>query len=188
MRLKYIEFDFENCDSIRIDGKYVGNFLVEDIRTVIRRTACNSVDRMDVAHTFAIEIHKDANVERYAFGQDGNEDFKEMTFDRFDEYGDITSVHFVLEEKVSSKDGVTLTEDSYDYYVDWTGECDYINDSQKNYISSLGHLYIVINDNKTIDDYFDMDMVESESDMEHHFKLLEIGNKYHEIKKQKDGE
>lgn len=64
MKLKYIEFVFENCDSIKIEGKYIGDFLVDNLETSIKRIACNSIDKIDVANTIAIEIHKDANKER----------------------------------------------------------------------------------------------------------------------------
>ena len=98
MKLTYIEFVFENCDSIKIEGKYIGDFLVDDLKTSMQRIACNSIEKIDTANTVAIEIHKDANKERYQFGQSHIETFKEMTFDRFKAYGDITSIQFELEE------------------------------------------------------------------------------------------
>ena len=76
MKLTYIEFVFENCDSIKIEGKYIGDFLVDNLTTSIKRIACNSIEKMDVANTVAIEIHKDANKERYSFGQSNIEYFK----------------------------------------------------------------------------------------------------------------
>ena len=54
MKLKNITFIFENCDSITIDGKYIGYFLVDDMHTSIERIACNVIERMDTADTFAI--------------------------------------------------------------------------------------------------------------------------------------
>ena len=61
MKLTYIEFVFENCDSIKIEGKYIGDFLVDDLKTSMQRIACNSIEKIDTANTVAIEIHKDAN-------------------------------------------------------------------------------------------------------------------------------
>ena len=84
MKLTYIEFIFENCDSIKIEGKYIGYFLVDDLKTSIKRIASNSIEKMDSANycsdrnTIKMRIKK-----RYAFGQNHIEDFKEMTFDRF---------------------------------------------------------------------------------------------------------
>ena len=43
MKLKNITLVFENCDSITIDGKYVGEFIVDDIHTSIERIACNAI-------------------------------------------------------------------------------------------------------------------------------------------------
>ena len=95
MRLKNITFVFENCDTITIDGKYIGDFLVADLKTEIRRIACNAIERMDIAGTIAIEIHKDANKEYYQFGQNQYEKFKTKVFDRLAD-NDITSIEFEL--------------------------------------------------------------------------------------------
>ena len=35
MKLKNVEFVLENCDRIIVDGKYMGDFIVEDIETSI---------------------------------------------------------------------------------------------------------------------------------------------------------
>lgn len=47
MKLKNITLVFENCDSITIDGKYVGEFIVDDIHISIERIACNAIERID---------------------------------------------------------------------------------------------------------------------------------------------
>ena len=60
MRIKYIELTLENCEVVTIDGKYIGDFLVDDISTSISRLACNWVGKVDWAGLVAIEIHKDA--------------------------------------------------------------------------------------------------------------------------------
>ena len=49
MRLKYIELTLENCEVVTIDGKYIGDFLVDDISTSISRLACNWVGKVDWA-------------------------------------------------------------------------------------------------------------------------------------------
>ena len=92
MKLKNITFTFENCEMITIDGKYIGSFLVDEIKTSIQRVACNAIIQMDIAKVIAIEIHKDANKYTNTFGR------KLMAFDRFLEYDDITSIEFELVE------------------------------------------------------------------------------------------
>lgn len=166
--LKEITFVFENCDYITIDGKYVGHFLVDDIKTSFERIACNSISKMDVAETFVIEIHKDANKERYPFGQlDGMvwANYKHSIFDRFMEY-DITSIEFVLNEK------------EYSFYVTWNGDDDQMNDSQSNYISKDGNLYVVISKDKKVEDFFDLDEFDDSDYMDVHFDLNDVGDKY----------
>lgn len=178
MKLKYIEFILENCDSIKIEGKYIGNFLVEDIKTSIQRIACNAINRMDTANTFVIEIHKDANKERYQFDQTQREDFKQMTFDRLTSSNDITSIEFELEEAYPSEQSAAPCREHYHYYVKWEGESDYTNEAQKTYLSMDGNLYIVIADGKKIEDIFDINEIEDKEYMDFHFDMCNIGDKY----------
>ena len=152
MNLKQITFIFENCDSIKIEGIYIGDFLIDDITTSIRRISINSIDRIDIANTVAIEIHKDANKERYEFDLNDDSDFRQMTFDRFKEYGDITSIQFELEDNHIGKGQSLCTK--YYYYVNWTGDSKYTNAAQKTYVDPCGNLYIVIADGKGIEDFF----------------------------------
>ena len=177
MKLKNITFIFENCDSITIDGKYIGEFLVDDIYTSIERIACNAINRIDTANTFAIEIHKDANKERYQFDQTDYEDFKEMTFDRLNVCHNITSIQIDLIEDYV-EEGQVPREEHYDYYVNWTGESDYINNAQTNYLSDCGNFYIVIADGKKIEDFFDMEEINDEEYMDFHSSMCDLGDVY----------
>lgn len=177
LKIKYIEFIFENCDSIRIEGKYIGDFLVDNLTTSIKRIACNSIEKMDVANTVAIEIHKDANKERYPFGRSNIEYFKEMTFDRLKSYEDITSIQFELEEDYV-KEGQSPRREYYDYYVSWTGDNEYVNEAQKTYLSKSGNLYVVIADKKNIEDFFCLEDIEDEEYVDFHFDMLDVGDEY----------
>ena len=113
MKVKNVTLVFENCDYITIDGKYIGNLLLDDLHTRFRRIACNSIDKIKTANTIAIEIHKYANKERYQFDQTDYEDFKQMTFDRLSAYNDITSIQFELVEDYV-EEGQVPRVDSYD--------------------------------------------------------------------------
>lgn len=175
MKLRNITFIFENCDSITIDGKYVGYFLVDDIKTSISRIGCNAINRMDICHTFAIEIHKDANKERYAFDQTHIESFKGMTFDRIKKYGDITSIQFELYNAYAQV-GEEVSVENYDYYIEWTGDSEYTNASQKAYISNGGSLYITIGE-KDVEDYFDMEFINNETSVSFYFDMLDVEEK-----------
>lgn len=177
MKLKYIIFTLENCDTIKIDGKYIGYFLADDIRTSISRVACNAINRMDVTYTFAIEIHRDANKERHEFGQEQLDSFKQMTFERLNSCTDITGIEFELYDN-HVETGEPQRVEHYDYLVHWTGESDYKNSSQKNYLSKEGNLYIVIAENKDIEDFFDKEEIDDCVAMDFHFDMLDIGDIY----------
>lgn len=153
MKLKKITFVFENCDCITIDGKYVGRFLVDDLHTEFRRVACNSIEKVETANIFVIEIHKDANKERYQFDQEQIEDFKQTVFDRLKSFNDITSIKFELEGNCIEDEGIGYAE-NYSYYVNWVGKSEYSNEAQTNYMSNDGNFYIVISEGKTIEDFF----------------------------------
>ena len=177
MKLKYITFILENCDSITIDGKYVGDFIVADIKTEIKRIASNAINKIDFVDMFAIEIHKDANKERYQFDQTDFADWKQMTFDRLNKYHDIVSIEFELYDDYAEEDETPCIE-HYAYYVDWTGDSDEINNAQNNYVSKDGHLYIVISANKTIEDFFDKEEIDDSDYMDFHFSMCNVGDIY----------
>lgn len=177
MKLKYIEFVFENCDYIKIEGKYIGDFLVDNLSTSVKRIACNSIDNVNIANIIAIEIHKDANKGRYQFDQEDSDDFQQMIFDRLTKYNDITSIQFELEETYI-EEGQAPCIKHYDYYVDWTGDSEYTNEAQKTYLSKMGNLYIVIADGKKIEDFFELENIEDDEYMDFHFSMLDIGDRY----------
>lgn len=177
MKLKYITFTLENCDQITIDGKYIGDFYVGDIKSEIKRIACNSIMKMDIMKEFAIEIHKNANKEHYALGL---EECKHTVFEILASYNDITSIEFELEEQYV-EDGKIPKFEHYEYFVNWTGDSDFVNDSQKSYISKPGHLYIVIDKNSKIEDYFDKEEIDDEETMRFHFDMCDVGDKENKI-------
>lgn len=175
MKLKEITFVLENCDLITIDGKYIGNFIVEDIRTSIQRIACNSIEKMDVAHTLAIEIHKDADKTHYAFGIEDY--YKESVFDRIISYDDITSIQFELVDEYT-EESQEPTVEHYDYFIDWVEGDNQENDAQKSYVSKVGNLYIVIADGKNIEDFFDKEVIDDSEYMDFVCSMYNIGDKY----------
>lgn len=176
--LKEITFIFENCEYITIDGKYVGDFLVDDIKTSFARIACNYIGKQVSADTFVIEIHKDANKERNPFNELDDtvwgESHKHPTFNRF-KGCDITSIEFVLEKEVDEN---TMRTEKYKYYTTWTGDDWQINEAQSNYISKDGNLYVVIAEDKKVEDFFDLEEINDSEYMDFHFDMLDIGDKY----------
>ena len=152
---------------MKIDGKYIGYIIADDIKTCIKRNGCNAVNKLDFANTVAIEIHKDANKERYAFGIE-DIDFKEHVFDRLRKYEDIVDVQIELYDDYEENGEVSV----YRYLVDWTSESDFENPAQKTYLSKCGNLYIVISGEKDITDFFDIDDIDDDEYMKSYFKML----------------
>ena len=177
MKLKNLTLIFENCDYVTIDGKYIGNFIVDDLHTCFRRIACNAIDKVDTANTIAIEIHRDANKERYHFDQTQYENLRHKTFSRIEEYDDITHIEFELEEDYVEEGKIPRVE-RYEYCVGWVGDSDYENEAQTSYISNGGNMYLVIAENKGIEDFFDMEEINDIDAMDFHFSMCDIGDKY----------
>ena len=168
MKLQNLEFIFENCDVIKFSGRYIGDFIVSDIVTSVERIASNSIQEMKTAKTIAIEISKDANIPRYAFDQSKIAEYKQMKFDRFKEYSDITAIEFDLYDELSDE------RRHYHYYTDWCGDSDYENTAQSVYISKPGNLYLVINSETNVLQFFDVNAIDDEEHMKFKFTMYDI--------------
>lgn len=178
MRLKYIELTLENCEVVTIDGKYIGDFLVDDISTSISRLACNWVGKVDWAGLVAIEIHKDADEEYYFLdGRKGNK------FSRLTTWNDITHIDICLENDVEED---SATSQTYSYAIDWADGNDGENKNQESYISDLENLYIYINskkssNNKGIFDFFDKEAINDKDYSHFRFLMCDIGKEDEEV-------
>jgi hypothetical protein len=96
---------------------------------------------MDICESFCIAINSEANKDYYHF-ENKDEDYKQKAFERLS-HGDITSVNIIYDDE--AKDS---------FYVKWTGESDYINESQDTYVSNNGDLFIVISEEYDVKTFF----------------------------------
>ena len=135
MRLNWITFLFANQDHLSIEGIHIGDFLIDEVKQIVNRTAMDSIDVVNIAHQFALEISKDANVDFYEFEDTETEAIK--VFDRLKE-NDITEIIFELEDE---EDVMQLS-----FMMSWSEDDDYTNLYQETLISKFGHLYISVND------------------------------------------
>ena len=135
MRLNWITFSFGNQDALTIEGVNVGDFLIDEVKQIVNRTDVDSIDVVNVAHQFAIEISKDANVDFYEFGDTETQAIK--VFDRLKE-NDITEIVFELAD---DEEVIQLS-----FMLSWSEDDDYTNLYQETLISKFGHLYISVND------------------------------------------
>lgn len=168
-RLLELKFQLENCDWITIPGKYIGSFCVTDIKKCISRQASNYIGEYDVAESIIIEIHKDANAFHKQFGEIQN--YGHTKFKRLMEWNDITGIEFSIE---TSLENGLVTKTYYSYIVDWCEKDDFNNQYQKTYLSTLGHLYVVISAARDIFDVFDNDEINNQEWMDKRFNIMSV--------------
>ena len=136
MTLNCVLFMFGNGDCVKVDGKYVGRFFVDETRHTISRVTIEEFCIMDVAHEFGIEIYKDANVDFYEFEDEETEPVK--LFERFKE-NDLAAINFSLNDD----EGQVI---ECDFSLPWSDKDEYTNENQETLESKFGHLYITVND------------------------------------------
>lgn len=164
IQYKQINLVLENCDVISIPGNTIGNFELSNIQRYIKRVAVNSILDYNVANKVILEICSEANTNYQEFNQEDDQ-FTHSKFDRLINYKDITAI------ELEYKDG-TKSE----FYVDYDCETDFEdNKNEKVYLSKLGNLYIVIEKDKTIEDYFDINELNDSQKILFHKNMLNIG-------------
>ena len=151
--IKHIDIVLENCDVIRIDGKHLGFFVMDNIRKRAGVIACNAFSVYEIANDVFIEISPQANRGYHPLGIESETDYP---FDRLLRHNDITSIE------------IETDDESLHYFVDWTGGSAYDNESQTGVIGKNGCLYLVISQTKTAKEYFN-------DDLEKPFKPWEYG-------------
>ena len=144
MKLKYITFEFDNFDEHTIEGEYVDYLRIEDIQTSFVSCAPGDVDRLDFVGSFSVEINSKANTVHHNPNAGNREYFPFKWLG----YGDITQIKFELEDD----------DRKYSFPVMWS-DTPSVNDFQKNYISKHGNMYIVINEHKGIEDFFNKELI-----------------------------
>ena len=180
-RLNEITFGLENCESITVQGKYVGEFRATDFRKEIARVAMNAICEQEVCEKFFLELHRDADKEYAPFGID---DSKTTVFRRLTEFGDITSIQFTLtDDDVYYECKVASDENTKecDYLLVYDSEYDSLganNRNQKSFLSDNGWLYIVVSKGKEeVRDIFDMNEINSADYAKFVEDMYDIGDK-----------
>lgn len=150
-KIASVEFGLENCEVLSIEGKYIGNFSVQNLKSSIKKHY-DSITHMTTCDLFAIAISKEANKDYFAFDI---EEFKHNTFKRLSN-GDICSVDLIYDD--GSKD---------EFYIDWVGESEYKNEAQDSYVSKLGDLYIVVSKDQNVASCFGNWHIDEEKGFSH---------------------
>lgn len=150
--VKEIKIIFENCESFTLQPEDVGQFQLSGITPMIQRIGCNCVAEIQLVKHVEMELFKEANMYYHFWDEEPRK-----KFDRLMNWNDIT--------------GITLTYDDdskLELYVSYKDAYDGLgadNLNQHVYESSLGNLYIVVDETKTIEDCFQMSLIENEDEM-----------------------
>ncbi|MBO5435945.1 hypothetical protein J6A31_09135 [bacterium] len=133
-----IEFVFENCEGLTIDGSHLNYLSITDVRPQYHYSANSSFIRMDIAHEICIQINSDGNGTYYPFNVRENAREK---FDRITKFDDISQINLTIGEAdyVPHKEIISITPI-------WTGDDDMTNAAQTSRINEDGSLQIVIKD------------------------------------------
>jgi len=143
LELKYVELILENCEVVKVDRKFIGDFHLGEINTTISRVASNSISKKVSCNEFIIQINRDMNKEEYNQCTFSQIDQKTNPIKRLMKYQDITAVE------------ITYKNDSSEIiYLKWHIEDEYNNRFQKSKLNNCGDLYIVISEDKEFGDVY----------------------------------
>ena len=179
MIIKEIELVLENCEVITIPCYYIGDVVVDDIKTKICRTACNAVSRFETCEVFGVEIHADANKAEYRpFGTDVGTQGPRTIFERICEYDDIASVKITLTDNEYWDPTLGEEKEEHVVFPKWVGESEYENEAQSSFLTEDNHLYIMISDRGKFDDLFGTSPYDKE-ERDSKFRMYDIGDENH---------
>lgn len=155
--IKFITIEFENCECITLPITVFGECHLGNISTSIDRVAMNAICKTVFAREIALEIFFPEAESEYIASEFFGE--KYTILQRLTSYRDIT--HITLTYQDDSKETFTA-----DYEDEVEGQLGSDNKNQKNYISECGNLYIIIDANKGIKDFFNMGLINDKESME----------------------
>lgn len=157
--IESIILHFENCESIEIEGRHIGEIEVRGLKQVISRHG-NGIRNYRICDDFVLEIHKNADKKYHSFGMISDD----VLFNRLMNTKDIVSL------TIKYNDG-TIDDD---IYIPYKEEDTFLsNEYQKVYKSGPNHLYIVCSKENLIKDYFDIGYINDEKSIDIHWKMIQ---------------
>ena len=151
--VKSICLVFENCESVTFT-KGLGVFHIGKLETSIDRVAINAIQKVTVAHEIYIQLFKQCEFKACIY------DNETTPFTRINRWQDITSVEITYADNTTEQYLVNYVEPE-----NQAGMLGAPNVNQKTCISKAGHLYIVIDANKSLEDVFNIDELDLEDDL-----------------------
>lgn len=155
--IKFVTIEFENCECITLPITVFGECHLDNISTSIDRIAMNAICKSIIAREIALEIFFPEAENEYIAIEIFSE--KSTILQRFTAYRDIT--HITLTYQDDSKETFAV-----DYEDEIEGQLGSDNKNQKNYVSEYGNLYIVIDANKEVNNFFNMKFINDKENME----------------------
>lgn len=149
----------ENCESIEIEGRHIGEIEIKGLTQNLRRHG-NEIKYYKTCEDFVLEIHKDSNKRYKTFGMISDD----VLFDRIINVPDIVSI------TIKYNDG-TIDDNIYVPYKE--KDTFLINKYQHTYCSGAKHLYIICSKENLIGDYFDIGYINDEKSMNIHWKMIQ---------------
>lgn len=150
----------ENCESIEIEGRYIGEIEIRGLKQCIRRHG-NSIRNYRTCEDFVLEIHRDADKKYKSFGMIS----EDVLFNRILNTKDIVSITIKYNDR-------TMDDDIYVPYNEEENTFS-INKYQHVYYSIPHHLYIVCSKENDISDYFDIHYINDIKAMDIHWKMIQ---------------
>lgn len=149
----------ENCESIEIEGRYIGEILVLGMKENIKRHG-NALRQYRRCEDFVLEIHKDANKKYKTFGMISDD----VLFDRISNVPDIVSITIKYDDGTMD-DNIYVPYKEQDTFL--------VNKYQNVYCSDVNHLYVICSKESLVGDYFDMGYINDEKAMNIHWKMIQ---------------
>lgn len=150
----------ENCESIEIEGRYIGEFEIRGLKDVIKRHG-NSIKEYRTCENLVLEIYRDADKKYKSFGMISDQ----TLFVRLMDTRDIVSI------TIKYNDG-TIDDDIYIPYNEQENTFS-INEYQHVYYSIPHDLYIVCSKENKVSDYFDMHYINDTKAIDIHWKMIQ---------------
>ena len=157
-RLERVTFVLANGESVNIDEKYFGTFVLDEISESYERGISTGIFRQKWANLLICEVYKLANAKN-EFAQLLNSDIVMIKLD-------------TIQQNPFNR--TLATTKYYTYYIDWCQEREDSNDFQETLISKEGNLYIVISKNEYLEYYFPAKEINNNKLMEEHFRELGV--------------
>ena len=158
--IESIILHFENCESIEIEGRHIGEIEVRGLKQVITSHG-NGIRNYRICDDFVLEINKNANKKYHSFGMISDD----VLFNRLMNTKDIVSL------TIKYNDG-TIDDDIYVPYNEDENTF-VINKNQDVYYSIPHHLYIVCSKENKISDYFDIGYINDERAIDIHWRMIQ---------------